>query len=176
MRHGFQLAGIAPLWLVALNIDWDCLVPHCIMDSRDQWEFPPFFRLKWQSLCSALTAGIKAVQKDCERVLSKPCLSAFFFLWYDHTETQLLSNTVMWLIVSCIFSLHCCFYPHSFWFKYTNSCRGFGFLLLFYPLSSVEYTWGIVVAFSLAWNHIVVGVFCVLNKPKYFYEQYKNVI
>ena len=34
-----------------------------IMGSRDQWEFPPlffvcFFRRHWQSLCTALTAGI----------------------------------------------------------------------------------------------------------------------
>ena len=42
MRHGLQLAGITLLWLVGLNIDWDCLVPHCIMGSRDQWEFPLF--------------------------------------------------------------------------------------------------------------------------------------
>ena len=45
------------LWLVGLNINWDCLVPHCIMGSRDQREFPPFFRPQWQSLCTALTAG-----------------------------------------------------------------------------------------------------------------------
>ena len=33
------LAGITLLWFVGLNIDWDCLVPHCIMGSCDQWEF-----------------------------------------------------------------------------------------------------------------------------------------
>ena len=43
--------------IVGLIIDWDRLVPHYIMDSRDQWEFSPFFRLQWQSLCTALTAG-----------------------------------------------------------------------------------------------------------------------
>ena len=37
MRHGITL-----LCLVGLNLDWDCLVPHCIMDSRDQWDFPQF--------------------------------------------------------------------------------------------------------------------------------------
>ena len=39
------------------NMDWDCLMPHCIIGSCDQWEFPPFFRPQWQSLCTALTAG-----------------------------------------------------------------------------------------------------------------------
>ena len=33
MIHCLQLAGITLLWLVGLNIDWDCLVPHCIMTS-----------------------------------------------------------------------------------------------------------------------------------------------
>ena len=47
------------LWLVVLNIDWDCLVPHCIMGSRDQWEFPPFFRPQWQSLCSPKCLALK---------------------------------------------------------------------------------------------------------------------
>ena len=40
------------------NIDGDCFVPHCIMGSRDQWEFPPFFWPHWQSLCTALTAEL----------------------------------------------------------------------------------------------------------------------
>ena len=43
--------------MVRINIDWDCLAPHCIMDSRDQWEFPPFFRPQWQFLCTNLTGG-----------------------------------------------------------------------------------------------------------------------
>ena len=34
----------SPFELVGLNIDWDCIVPHCIMGSRAQWEFPPFFQ------------------------------------------------------------------------------------------------------------------------------------
>ena len=42
-----------------LNIDWYCLVLHCIMRSRDRWEFPPFFRPPWPSLCTAVTATIK---------------------------------------------------------------------------------------------------------------------
>ena len=58
MRHILQLALITFSWLVGLNIDWDCLLPHCIMGSYDPWEFPPFFRPRWQSLCTALTAGI----------------------------------------------------------------------------------------------------------------------
>ena len=43
--------------LVGLNIDWDCLVPHSIMGSRNKWEFPPFFWPQWQSSCTAPTAG-----------------------------------------------------------------------------------------------------------------------
>ena len=43
MRHGLQLAGIRLLWLVGLKIDWDCPVPHCIMGSCHQWEFPNVF-------------------------------------------------------------------------------------------------------------------------------------
>ena len=57
MRHGLQLSGITVLWLVGLNIDRDCLVPHCIMRSCDQWEFPPFFRPQWESLCTTLKAS-----------------------------------------------------------------------------------------------------------------------
>ena len=66
-----KLAGITLLWLVGLNVDWDCLVSHCIIGSRDQWEFPLFFRRHWQSLCTAQTAGmpaVRAVQWDCEIV------------------------------------------------------------------------------------------------------------
>ena len=44
-------------WLVGLNIDRDCLVSHWIMGSHEQWEFPPFVRPQWQSLCTALLAG-----------------------------------------------------------------------------------------------------------------------
>ena len=42
MKHVFQLAGITILWLVGLNMYWDCLVSYCIIGSRDRWEFPPF--------------------------------------------------------------------------------------------------------------------------------------
>ena len=57
MRHGLQLAGSTLLWLVSLNTDWDCLVPHCIMGLCDRWKFSPFFRPQWPSLCRAQTAG-----------------------------------------------------------------------------------------------------------------------
>ena len=57
MRHGFQLVSTTLLWLDGLNIDWDCPVPHCIMGSRDQWDFWPFSRPQWPSLFPALTAG-----------------------------------------------------------------------------------------------------------------------
>ena len=59
---------ITLLWLVGLKIDWDCLVPHCIMGSRDHWESPLFFRPQWQSLCTALKPVVRAVQGDCEIV------------------------------------------------------------------------------------------------------------
>ena len=40
-----------------------------ILDSLEQWEFPPFLKNYWQSPCTALTAGIvRAVQADRERV------------------------------------------------------------------------------------------------------------
>ena len=56
MRHGLQLTGICHLWLDGLSIVWDCLVSHCILGSRDRWEFQPFFRNQRQSLCTSLTA------------------------------------------------------------------------------------------------------------------------
>ena len=46
MRHGFQLAGITLLWFVGLKIYWDCLVPHCIMGSRDLYHRPLSDRLE----------------------------------------------------------------------------------------------------------------------------------
>ena len=67
MRHGLWLAGITLLWSADLNIGWDSLLPHCIMSSCDQWEFTPFFRPQWQSLCTKMSA-VRAVQGDCERV------------------------------------------------------------------------------------------------------------
>ena len=44
-------------WLAVLKIDWDCPVPHCIMGSRDQWDFQLFFRPQWQFLCIGPTTG-----------------------------------------------------------------------------------------------------------------------
>ena len=32
------------VWLVGLNIVWDCLVLYCILGLHDQWEFPPFWQ------------------------------------------------------------------------------------------------------------------------------------
>ena len=58
MRHDLQLAGIRILWSVGRNIEWDCLVPHNIMGSRDQWELPPFFRPQWQPLCTSLNGRL----------------------------------------------------------------------------------------------------------------------
>ena len=58
MRDGLQLAYITLLWLAGICIDWDCLVPQCIMGSHDQWGFPLFFSPQWVTvLCTALMAG-----------------------------------------------------------------------------------------------------------------------
>ena len=51
------LASITLLWLIGLNIGWDCLVSHCIVGPCDQREFL-FFRWYWQSCFTALMAGI----------------------------------------------------------------------------------------------------------------------
>ena len=75
MRHGPQLAGITLLWLVGLKIDWDCLVPHCIMGSHDQWEFQLLFRPQWQSLCTALTAGCLPLELCKGTVKESSCFS-----------------------------------------------------------------------------------------------------
>ena len=87
------LAGITLLWLVGLNIDWDCLVPQCIIGVCDQWEFPLFFRPQWQSLGTALTAG--AVQGDCEIVKAwchiseeKPTRGSCDWYWARVATTQ----------------------------------------------------------------------------------------
>ena len=70
MRHGLQLAGITILWLVGLNIDWDCLVPHCIMGSRDQWEFPPFSDFSGSPFPQPYQHA-NACRRDCARGLWK---------------------------------------------------------------------------------------------------------
>ena len=46
-----------PLWLVGLNIDWDYLLPHCIMGSCYQWEFPLFFQTPGKCLPLGLCKG-----------------------------------------------------------------------------------------------------------------------
>ena len=59
MHYGIyeMVVVIALLWLVGLNIGWDCLRPQCIVGSCDQWEFSPLFKGLWQSPCTALMAG-----------------------------------------------------------------------------------------------------------------------
>ena len=84
MRHGLQLAGITLLWLVDLNTNWDSLVPHCILGSCDQWEFPPFFRPQWQSFCTVLTAD--------------HCLSLRLCKGTVKYSTTLANGTLPWLI------------------------------------------------------------------------------
>ena len=85
MRHGLQFAGVMLLWLVGLNIDWDCLVPNCIMGSHYQWEFPLFFRPQRQSLCTALTAGNCLPLGLCKGTVkeSSSCDIYLYPLWSD---------------------------------------------------------------------------------------------
>ena len=77
MRHGIRLVkhpgvGITILWLVRVDIVWNCPSLQWIVGSRDRWEFLPFCKGHWESPCRALTAGklpaVRAVQWDCERV------------------------------------------------------------------------------------------------------------
>ena len=72
MRHGLQLAGITLLWLVGLNIPWDCLVSPCIMGSCDQWKFSSFFQtpvtVALHSPDGRQMTAVRAVRGDCERV------------------------------------------------------------------------------------------------------------
>ena len=56
------------VWLADPNIDLGTPCMWYIMGSRDRWEFPPFLKCHWHSPCTALMAGIKAVQGDCETV------------------------------------------------------------------------------------------------------------
>ena len=62
------------LWLAGLNIGWDCLVPHCIMGSRDQWEFPPFFSapatVPLRSPNGKQMPAVSAVQRELWKSLS----------------------------------------------------------------------------------------------------------
>ena len=55
MRLNLQLVGITLLWLVGLNVGWNCLESRCIVGSRDQWYFPSIFPLTVPR--GALTAG-----------------------------------------------------------------------------------------------------------------------
>ena len=51
------LTGITCLWLADINTGWEKLQLQCILGSRGQWEFPPFFMGHRESLCTAITAG-----------------------------------------------------------------------------------------------------------------------
>ena len=95
MIHGLQLAGITVSWLVGLNIDWVCLMPRNIMGARDQWEFPPFFRTQWQSLWTAVTAGIclqlglsKGTVKESSLLLISPLSTNFSEIWNNFDTTK----------------------------------------------------------------------------------------
>ena len=114
MRHGLQLVGITLLWLVCLNIGWDCLVSQCILSSsHDWWEFPPFFKAHWQSPCTPLTAGKRLQLGLCKEIMkeSKPCQSPPLQTHHQYpTDTSLLCQnditTSFWhtsvIIASCV--------------------------------------------------------------------------
>ena len=92
MRHCLLLAGNPLLWLVGRNIDWDCLVPCCIMGSRDQWGFPPFFRPQWQCLCTTLTTG-KCLPLGLCKGIVKESKKRRLFNPFLHQNFQLLSRS-----------------------------------------------------------------------------------
>ena len=86
-----------------LNIDWDCLVPHCIMGSHDQWEFTPFFGPQWQSLCTTLMAGkclmsvlckgtVKSLANHCKDFLELP-----IFTYHTYYTSKQMYNWMKWL-------------------------------------------------------------------------------
>ena len=85
-------------WLVGLNIDWGWLMPHCIMGTRDQWKYPPFFRphWQWQSLCTASTAGICLLLGLCKGTVKESTLvqwsSCSTHVWGTH-DLPWLSTT-----------------------------------------------------------------------------------
>ena len=91
MRHDLQLAGTTLLWLVGLHIVWDCLASHCIIGSHHPREFPSFFKPQWQSLCTALTAGIRLSLGLCKRAVKKFIYVADFHR-PDASDPDNLSN------------------------------------------------------------------------------------
>ena len=101
MRHGLQLAGIILLWLVGLNIDWDCLWSHYIVSSRNRWEFPPYLRRHWQQM-----PAVRAVKWGRERVSCCKCVSGWsvaaldFGMVVQTTHREL--NLLYWLVYSPI--------------------------------------------------------------------------
>ena len=81
-----NLLALPFLWLVGLNIDWDCPMPHCIMASPHQWEFPSFLP-QWQTAPLHSHNGrkmpvIRAMQGNCER----------FYRWWHRSEVAVMAQ------------------------------------------------------------------------------------
>ena len=74
MEHCLQLAGITLLWLVGLNIDYDCLVPITLWDHVTHRFSDPNDSPFAQTWRLALPV-VRAVQGDCERVYAFPVIS-----------------------------------------------------------------------------------------------------
>ena len=112
LRNGLQLTGITILWLVGPNIGWACLMPHRIMGSHDWWEFPPFFRSHWQSLCTAPVPAVQDVQGDCERVyvFQERCWCPWTLDKMAEIMKRTFSNLFLWMKI-CVF-----------WFEFTEAC------------------------------------------------------
>ena len=88
------------LWDIAFNwvassfmIGWSNynLVSHCIVGSRDRWQFPPFSRPQWQSLCTALTAG-KCLPLGLGKGTAKESHSALPWMTVTHSSRVRMLN------------------------------------------------------------------------------------
>ena len=103
-RHGLQFTGIILLWLVGLNIDWDCLVPLCIMGSRDQWEFPPFqtpVTVPLRSPNGRQMPAVRAVQGDCERVYTLAGRLVYALLECGYMGVLFAAQIITWIKWAC---------------------------------------------------------------------------
>ena len=99
------------LWLVGLNIDWDCPVPHRIMGSHDQWEFPLFFRPQWQYPCTALTADICLPLGLCKWTVKESTCIYYLILACLHSSfnelPQILRLNNSWMLPHLLLLLWC---------------------------------------------------------------------
>ena len=84
MRHGLYLAGITIFWLVGLSIGWDC---SNIMYVGPTWPVQISTILqrplsRWQSPCTALTAGLPL--RLCKETVKESSTQLSCFSWWRH--------------------------------------------------------------------------------------------